>query len=103
VIHKVLSEDIGKKCKETLGELHDIITIIERSLHIPDLAKRIDTFFYIESRLAVKRIHEKLGVGIEPDPQLAKALEDIQSRVRSRWQIDHMFISSPSSLHVYLV
>lgn len=94
--------ELRKKCEGILKELHEIVAIIESNLHIPKLAKRIDTFFYIESNTKIMRMYDQLDACWQADHALAQTLDEIRLQIRNRWQTDHMFIACPPSLHGYL-
>lgn len=103
-MNSLLSQaELRSRCEEIIRELHGFTVMIENHLHIRGLAKRIDTFFYMEANNQLMRFYDQLDYCWEIDSKLCDKIEAIQSLIRTQWQKDYMLIACPASLHPYLM
>jgi hypothetical protein len=84
------------KYQHILDNLSQIINTIEQHLNIPDIHKKVDTFYYIEQSRKVKGLLNRFTEDKANNLEVEKNLLHIDQQVRLKWKSEGAFMTNPT-------
>lgn len=81
-----MSVNKNKTCERVLRDLSGIASIVNSKMHVTDLHRQVDIFFYIDSSIQARELCSRLQ--IKPDEETSKQLTKIHAQVSERWEKD---------------